>query len=185
MAAIFYKNLDILNYLIQEVYNDKMQDLFKMVDVDQKNIVHFAILSKDNQILRTLLDWLQPHRRTVLSFLLRGADYKGNTPFHLACQLGLLEELTEQFVSLHTIQDLLLGNELDQTPFHVAAKSGSLRMLKCLHARDLENEDINLINKNDIDQNSPLHLAAMNKVSFQLNKCYTVKGEFCLETRDC
>ena len=142
-----------------------MHELFKLVDVDKKNILHFSILSKDNLIIKSVLDWLKPHR-AVLTFLLRGRDYKGNTPFHLACQLGRLEELTEEFVGLHSSQDLLMVNELDQTPFHVAAKSGSLRMLACLHARDQEKEDIFLINKNDIDQCTPLHLAAMNTVIF-------------------
>ena len=165
IASIHYKNPDILNYFTSEVYNDKMHELFRMVDVDKKNILHFAILSRDNLIIRSVLDWLQPHRG-VLTFLLRGKDYKGNTPFHLAAQLGRLEELTDQFVALHSTQDLLMGNELDQTPFHVAAKSGSLRILKCLHARDEENDDVTLINRNDIDQNSPLHLAAINMVVF-------------------
>ena len=139
-----------------------------MVDVDNKNILHISILSKDNLIIKSVLDWLKPHR-SLQTFLLRGKDYKGNTPFHLACQLGRLEELTEEFVGLHSSQDLLMVNELDQTPFHVAAKSGSLRILKCLHARDLEKEDIFLINKNDIDQCTPLHLAAMNTVTFHQN----------------
>ena len=106
MAAIFYKNLDILNYFIQEVYidNDKMHDLFKMVDIDQKNIVHYAILSKDNQILRTVLDWLQPHRRTILSYLLRGADYKGNTGDlnidrgHVEVKIGLKDGMSQKIV---------------------------------------------------------------------------------------
>ena len=163
IAAIFYKNLDILNHFRKEVYNTKLHELFRMVDVDKRNILHISILSRDNLIIKSVLDWLRPHR-AVLTFLLRGKDYKGNTPFHLACQLGRLEELTEEFVGLHSSQDLLVVNELDQTPFHVAAKSGSLRMLKCLHARDLEKEDIFLINKNDIDQCTPLHLAAMNTV---------------------
>ena len=155
--------MEILSYFTREVYSDKVDELSKMVDVDKRNIMHFAILSKDNQILSTVLDWLKPHR-WLLTSLLRGKDYKGNTPFHLASQLGGLEGLTQQFVSLHSSQDLLTGNELDQTPFHVAARSGNLEMLKCLHERDEEEEDLTLIHKKDIDQNSPLHLAAANTV---------------------
>ena len=169
IAAIFYKNLEILHHFREEVYNSRMHELFKLVDVDKKNILHFSILSKDNLIIKSVLEWLRPHR-AILTFLRRGKDYKGNTPYHLACQLGRLEELTEEFVALHSSQDLLMVNELDQTPFHVAAKSGSLRMLKCLHARDQEKEDIFLINKNDIDQCTPLHLAAMNMVIFHQKK---------------
>ena len=163
IAAILYKNPDILSYFTREVYTDKMKDLSSMVDVDMKNIIHFAILSRDNLIISSVLDWLEPHRG-LLSSLLRGKDYKGNTPLHLAAQLGRLEDLTQRFVSLHSSQDLLLGNDLHQTSYHVAAKSGSLKMVKVLHARDEKEEDLTLIHKKDIDQNSPLHLAAINTV---------------------
>ena len=78
---------------------------------------------------------IKPHRE-LLKVLLKGKDSKGNTPFHLACQLGRLGGFTREFVSLYTDKELTLTNELDQTPFHIAAKYGNPDMLECLLERD-------------------------------------------------
>jgi ankyrin repeat protein len=81
----------------------------------------------------------------------------------LASQLGKLGSFTEEFVNLYPNKDLVLKNELDQTPFHIASKFGNLPMIETLLQRDHKTEEVFLINNVDLDSNTPLHLATLNK----------------------
>ena len=85
--------------------------------------------------------------------MLTGQDVKGNTPFHIAARMtGSLGTYLKEFVNLYSdkvflkishtwcgidafqnfeipcykwlFKELLLKNEQDQNPFHIAAKSG-------------------------------------------------------------
>ena len=161
-AAILNANVDIVKYFFENYYNKKMHDLVKMLDEDKRNILHFAILSGNTENLRKLLHLVKPNTQ-ILKKLLIGKDAKGNSPFHLASQLGKLESFTEEFVNLYVNRDLLIKNELDQTPFHIASKFGTLEMITILLKRDHKAEEIFLLNSVDIDSNTPLHLATLNK----------------------
>ena len=122
MAAVFYKNVKIVEYLFKVHYNSHMEEIQKMTDVEQRNILHLAILSRDNAIISCLLRLVED---SVLSVLRRGADSKGNLPLHSSAQTGAMGELTSTFINLHSDTELRIRNEMGQTVFHVAAKHGS------------------------------------------------------------
>lgn len=161
LASVHYKNKEILKYLLHDHYKNKIQ-LNNMHDMENRNILHLAILAKDNSILEILVSFLS--NSVVLRKLLRQIDLKGNTPLHLAAKLGRLEEMTEKFLKLHTNGDLMLKDEMGRTPFHIASRFGNLHFISEMHARDKDGKEINLMNQGDIDQNTALHLAALNKV---------------------
>ena len=162
MAAIVNGNIEITNYFFTNYFNKRMNELVSMYDGEKRNIVHFAILSGNNEIIKNVLQLLKPNRQ-ILKRLLTGKDSKGNSPFHLESQVGKLGSFTEEFVNLYSDKDLVLKNELDQTPFHIASKFGNLPMIETLLQRDRKTEDVFLINSVDLDSNTPLHLATLNK----------------------
>ena len=162
IAAIVNGNLEIAKYFFTNFYNKRMNELVKMFDEEKRNIVHFSIVSGDMQIIKNILELLKQNKQ-ILKRLLTGKDAKGNSPFHLASQIGKMGSFTKEFVNLYTNQELLLKNELDQNPFHIASKYGNLPMIQSLLYRDQKTEDIFLINSIDIDSNTPLHLATLNK----------------------
>ena len=162
MSAVINGNIDITKYFFTNYYNKQMNELLRMTDGEKRNIVHFAILSGNNEIIKIVLHLLRPNKQ-ILEKLLTGRDAKGNSPFHLASQLGKLESFTEEFVNLYTNRELLLKNERDQTPFHIASKYGNLPMIETLLKRDHRTEEVFLLNSVDIDSNTPLHLATLHK----------------------
>ena len=162
IAAIVNGNMEITKYFFTNFYTKRMNELVKMYDADRRNIIHFAILSGHIQIIKIVLELLKPNKQ-VLKKLLTGKDAKGNSPFHLESQLGKLGSFTKDFVNLYTNQELLLKNELDQTPFHIASKYGNLPMIEALLDRDHKTEDVFFINSLDLDSSTPLHLATLNK----------------------
>ena len=129
MAAVFYKNVKIVEYLFKVHYNSHMEEIKKMTDVEQRNILHLAILSRDNAIISCLLRLVED---SVLSVLRRGADSKGNLPLHGSAQTGAMGELTSTFINLHSDTELRIRNEMGQTVFHVAAKHGSSLVIQVI-----------------------------------------------------
>lgn len=129
MAAVFYKNVKIVEYLFKVHYNSHMEEIMKMTDVEQRNILHLAILSRDNAIISCLLRLVED---SVLSVLRRGADSKGNLPLHSSAQTGAMGELTSTFINLHSDTELRIRNEMGQTVFHVAAKHGSSLVIQVI-----------------------------------------------------
>ena len=129
MAAVFYKNVKIVEYLFKVHYNSHMEEIKEMTDVEQRNILHLAILSRDNAIISCLLRLVED---SVLSVLRRGADSKGNLPLHSSAQTGAMGELTSTFINLHSDTELRIRNEMGQTVFHVAAKHGSSLVIQVI-----------------------------------------------------
>ena len=164
MAAIYYKNKEVLEHLFDEYYSRHIQKVGDMKDRDHRNVLHLAVLSKDNSVLDTLLNYLKKETN-VLSDLLKGQDVKENTALHLAAKMGSLDDFTEKFVNLiSSDEDLMMKNELGQTAFHVACLNGNQKMLEVLYDRDSQQGGINMINQVDIEHNRPLHMAVSNKV---------------------
>ena len=161
MAAILYNNLQVLKFLLEECYKDNMDDIANMVDVDNRNILHLALLSKDNSIIEEVVHSLG---KSILDQLLSSQDSRGNIPLHLAAQTGKLEDKTEWFLGLCADEHLTTKNELGQTAFHVASIHANEELLEQLYKRDQAGQEVSLMNIGDLELNSPLHLAALHKV---------------------
>ena len=165
MAAIYYKNKEVLEYLFDVYYSNHIFKVRDMLDRDQRNILHLAVLSNDHSVLDTLLNYLK-QEKSVLAELLKGQDVKENTALHLAAKFRSLDHITEKFVNLITSDDdLLIKNELGQTAFHVACLNGNQKMVEVLYERDAKEGGIAMMNQVDIEHNRPLHLAVANKVT--------------------
>ena len=72
MAAVFYKNAEIMDFLFKE---QSMDAIKKMVDTDQRNILHVAVLSRNKILLNKVLRLLD---KSVVSTLIKSHDIKGN-----------------------------------------------------------------------------------------------------------
>ena len=71
MAAVFYKNVEIVDFLFKE---QSMEAIKKMVDTDQRNILHVAVLSRNKILLNKVLRLLD---KAVVSTLIKSRDIKG------------------------------------------------------------------------------------------------------------
>ena len=70
MAAVFFKNADIVEFLFKE---HSMEAVREMKDGDQRNILHVGVLSRSKGILSKLLD------KSVISNLIKSPDIKGRS----------------------------------------------------------------------------------------------------------
>ena len=70
MAAVFFKNAEIVEFLFKE---QSMESVKKMVDCDQRNILHVGVVSRSKGMLSKLLD------KSFISNLIRSPDIKGRS----------------------------------------------------------------------------------------------------------
>lgn len=88
------------------------------------------------------------------------SDDDGSFPVHMAAKYGQVQILEEILKRCPEALELLDRN--GQNIFHVAAKNGKLKIikfiLKCYKDENLDK----LINEQNVDGNTPLHLAAKN-----------------------
>ena len=68
---MFYKNIEIVDFLFKE---QSMEAIKKMVDTDQRNILHVAVLSRNKILLNKVLRLLD---QSVVSTLIKSRDIKG------------------------------------------------------------------------------------------------------------
>ena len=68
---MFYKNVEIVDFLFKE---QSMEAIKKMVDTDQRNILHVAVLSRNKILLNKVLRLLD---QSVVSTLIKSRDIKG------------------------------------------------------------------------------------------------------------
>ena len=71
MAAVFHKNAEIVDFLFKE---QSMDAIKKMVDTDQRNILHVAVLSRNKILLNKVLRLLD---KSVVATLIKSHDIKG------------------------------------------------------------------------------------------------------------
>ena len=73
MAAVFFKNADIVEFLFKE---QSIEAVKKMVDCDQRNILHVGVLSRSKAMLLKILRLLN---KSVISKLIKSPDIKGRS----------------------------------------------------------------------------------------------------------
>ncbi|KAK2651087.1 hypothetical protein Ddye_018576 [Dipteronia dyeriana] len=185
--AVESGNEEILQYILNAL---PYQGDGLLQRLQGKSPVHVAI--EQGQ-----LDMLKVIKERKAELILLSRDEKGNTPLHFAAYMGCIEEVrylleiksdwafernTKGFYPLHlacenghikVIKELLrkwpdptelLCNK-GQNILHVAAKSGKDNVVRCL----LNEKGIDeLVNKIDINGNTPYHLAAIHGNSMVL-----------------
>ena len=150
-------NLDIL----EEIFNEK-RELFNIRDKKGKTPLHFAVSTCDFKGTQFLLE------KFTQSFLERST--KGDLPIHIACKkdhVEIVKMLFEQQWKEEQWNDHLTEsiteciNAQGQNILHVAAKSGRNSVVKYILGQRNLNLPI-LLNSEDKDGNTALHLASMN-----------------------
>ncbi|XP_065630523.1 protein ACCELERATED CELL DEATH 6 isoform X3 [Quercus suber] len=144
-TAILMKRIDILKDIFK-----KNPILFYIRDKKRKTPLHFAASKGYTAGVRYLLS------KFGLQALQRSTN--GDFPIHIACKKGhikVVEELLKQKWPNPT--DLI--NKEGQSILHVAAESGMILVVKII-LENLELEE--LLNAEDNNGNTALHLASMN-----------------------
>ncbi|XP_013406001.1 transient receptor potential cation channel subfamily A member 1 homolog isoform X2 [Lingula anatina] len=117
------------------------------VDKNDKTAIFWA--AEDNHVscLQVLLG------NPKVSKLIDEADRYGNTPLHIAAQLGHIN-CVKLLMEYNAMMDD--KNEDEQTPLHLAAMHG-----RTLVVRELVNRQKTIVNDEDEESNTALHLAAL------------------------
>merc|ERR1711971_553966 len=125
-------------------------------DLKDQNIIH--ILAKHNR--HKMVPILMEGRNGAwVERLINQPNQKENTPLHIAAGKGSVETV-EELLKEDYVADIDIQNWDKRTPCHLAAAAGHTRVLQLL----LEH-DHNAIFDRDDEDNTLLHLAAMNKHS--------------------
>ena len=98
-------------------------------------------------------------------------DKEGNTPLHIACMNGDLETAVYLTSKFQCDLDLLNGRHC--LPLHYAVRHSSLKLVQIVSGCTL-----NLIHMQNIDGETPLHIACQNEFNIDVVK-YLVFGKKC------
>ncbi|TXG55176.1 hypothetical protein EZV62_020432 [Acer yangbiense] len=139
--AVESGNKDIFEYIL----NALPQGDALLQRLQRKSPVHVAIEYKNLDMLRTIKE-----KREDLLLL---QDEEGNTPLHFAA-LKVMKELFPKWAD----PTALLCNK-GQSILHVTAKSGKDNVVRCILSKKGTDK---LVNKMDINGNTPSHLAALH-----------------------
>ena len=74
MAAVFFKNADIVEFLFNE---QSIEAVREMKDCDQRNILHVGVLSRSKVMLNNVL--LRLLNKSAVSELIQRPDIKGRS----------------------------------------------------------------------------------------------------------
>ena len=94
--------------------------------------------------------------------VLKAVDENGSTPLHLACESGK-EEIVEFLISSGA--NITAVNSRGEIPLHVASQQTSVAIVQLL----LDSGDHKMIEQMDNHGYTPLHHAAMNNQTNQIN----------------
>ncbi|KAI3440928.1 ANK_REP_REGION domain-containing protein [Psidium guajava] len=128
--------------------------IFNWRDTDGTALLHFAVSTDNNDILRLLLDY-------VPDPLLAAQHNIGNTPLHVAIVYNnsrAVVMLIRRIRDLPNIEDknqiLRKANKIGNTALHLAVRCRQVNMV-----RHMLEEDLELVYLENVEHKSPLYLA--------------------------
>ena len=75
LAAVFYQNTDIVEFLFKEYVKEQgMIAVGNMLDCEKRNIIHVGVLSKNKSLLKKVVKLLD---KSIVSDLIKSGDIKG------------------------------------------------------------------------------------------------------------
>ncbi|KMS97172.1 hypothetical protein BVRB_7g178350 [Beta vulgaris subsp. vulgaris] len=137
---------------------------------ENNNIIHLAIQHERHDFVEASLRRLLP----INSELIWERNSKGNTPLHVAAEVGNLSILSLLFKYLEKAGEkpLRVQNSKGNTPLHVALIHQNAQF-----ARFLLDEDPDLAYIVNDSKEAPLHLAIKHQVNYSENKTIIAKVE--------
>eukprot|EP00638_Chattonella_subsalsa_P000677 CAMPEP_0117741268 /NCGR_PEP_ID=MMETSP0947-20121206/4811_1 /TAXON_ID=44440 /ORGANISM="Chattonella subsalsa, Strain CCMP2191" /LENGTH=522 /DNA_ID=CAMNT_0005557491 /DNA_START=85 /DNA_END=1650 /DNA_ORIENTATION=+ len=122
------------HFELVKLLNDSGVDLWRK-NHNTEGLLYLAALKGHNQILQLILPHLQDHPQR---FFLHDGD--GFSPLHAAC---LRRSVSTADLLIRAGFDVNLRNKYQQTPLHLASRTGHLEMITLLmdHHADLEAKD--------------------------------------------
>ncbi|XP_039155548.1 protein ACCELERATED CELL DEATH 6-like [Eucalyptus grandis] len=131
---------------------DKLPKLLNLKGEDGGTPLHSAASVGNVEAVQFLL--------SKCSYLALQTDNNGSYPIHIACEHGHVET-TQVLVKMWP--DLAeIKNKKGQNILHVAAKGGNKRVVRHILNKCGQPNVEKLVNSQDIDGNTPLHLASMH-----------------------
>ena len=121
---------------------------FRETDKNDRTLVYIAASEGHFDFLDTIL------QRPEIASLVNERDQYQNTACHVASEMGYNRAL-ESLIKAGA--DIGLKNDEEQTPMHMAAKSGKPNLI-----RALQKHDSKLVHDWDENSDTPLHIAASN-----------------------
>ena len=151
MIATTKGHTEVVKFLLNEgaIFDNEERD------GNDHTILHLAAMNNRHEVLSALAN----HDVELVADLANLKNYMDNTALHLAAQAGHLETVRELLKSEYKA-DIDEKNWEEETASHLAAAEGHSEVLKLLLYRDP-----NAIFDKDEEDNTPLHVAAMNKQS--------------------
>jgi len=148
MIATMKGNKGVVQFL-----KDSGASLVKHDSKDQ-NILHLIAKHGQHKMLKLLFDGKEEEVKSLVNQM----NYMENTPLHIAASEGNVE-VARELLKEDYKADVDMKNWDEQTPCHMAAASGHSDVLKLLMEKDR-----NAIYDKDEEDNTPLHLAAINQM---------------------
>ncbi|XP_023636138.1 protein ACCELERATED CELL DEATH 6 [Capsella rubella] len=148
-AAMKAKNIDVIDAIL-----NKEPSLVNERDEEGRTCLSFGAYVGYNQGVCNLLD------RSTSSVFECNDD--GSFPIHISVEKGHVDVVKEILKRCPDSIELL--NKKGQNILHIAAKSGKARslLLKYIKRLSLDNKKNHLLEEQDEDGNTPLHLATIN-----------------------
>ncbi|XP_068339667.1 protein ACCELERATED CELL DEATH 6-like isoform X1 [Pyrus communis] len=149
-AAVIEKHFDIVEVLLRF-----KQQLVKETDHQGRTPLHYAASLGDHKTVRRLLEI-----DTSTAYVL---DKEGQSPIHVAAREGRGSVIRE--IIQHCPDSGELVDPFGRNTLHIAIQGGQVNVVRyILETPDLEG----LINQPDVDGNTPLHLATIERKTWIL-----------------
>lgn len=158
LAAANSSNLDCVKKLTSQNLNFDLSDR----DIDDQTVFHLSAKPNNFKCFIYLLD-LVDSECIVQTLMLK--DKYDNTILHTACKYGnyeLVEYILKMDQKYNTKKLIFQKNYYEQSCFHICCKEGHENLVNYL-IKEFNNNKNKLLDDQDDDLNTPLHLACLKQ----------------------